>query len=92
MAIERFSYTQPCMYQGLEDYVDENMQEFVTELIRRLDLNIDGLVGNLREQVVVEKSLLPAITGRQAGTNNLTLVTDIDAEGRELEEMLWQGA
>lgn len=89
--IERFNVNIPAKYNGIEDFATADMKEFANEMQRRLETNQDAILNALRNQVVVQKSLLPLQVGGASQPSSLTLITNINLENSTAFNALWEG-
>ena len=85
MSLERFQFTQPAKFQGLEDLAPPEINNYVLEANRRLILNFEGLVSNLREQVIVDSSIVPSATD----SSTANVATTADTDNSKVFSMLW---
>ena len=89
MAIQRFNYSKPANYQGLEDLAPAEVQSFALEMIRRLDQNLTSLENAIRDQVIVDPSVLPPQESGDSPAETFNSATMQDVEDRELEAIFW---
>lgn len=80
MALERIKLALPCKYEGLEDEASPDSTPLAVELVRRLTLNTETLLAQLRSQVVTDPSVIPAATSGEAEESAFVLATDADTD------------
>lgn len=80
MSIQRIELARPLNYQGLQNMVPDELNAFALELVRRLQTNSDQLMNDLRNQVVVDTTILPALDNGQAavGTSQTAMTSDAE--------------
>lgn len=90
MAIKLFNYQIPTLMRGLEDHFPAELQDAALEIVRRVDTRFNALESAIRNQIPVDTSILPTqASGAATETLTTTLATSADAEGAELEAIIW---
>jgi len=91
MSIQRLDLKEPTKYRGLDDYVPNELKDFTLELIRRLSQNTDSLTNDIRNQVLVDTSILPDLTSGNASSSSLTVATSSNIDDSVKTAMMMDG-
>lgn len=82
MSLSELRLTRTVRYQGLEDHFPDEMKSGVMELVRRLAVNEDALIRDLKNQIYVDGAIVDK-------TGELATTTEIDQS--VVFNMMWEG-
>jgi hypothetical protein len=89
MSVTSFSYTPPADMRGIEDFAPEELQGFIGELVRRDEQRFTSLINAIRNQCIVDTSILPTITSGASDTVSTIVATTQDVEDSEVLTLLY---
>lgn len=89
MSVKVFSYAPPADMRGLEDFAPPELQGMINELIRRDEQRYTSLINAIRNQCLVDVSILPTITSGASETVSTVVATQQQVEDAELLSILW---
>lgn len=80
MSLERFSHNRPTNFRGMVEYFPKELQEGMSELTRRNEMNEEALIRSIRAQVVVDTSILNAMNSGEDTTSTALVMTSVDMD------------
>jgi len=72
MSLERLSLRVVSPMNGVEESFPPELRSPVIEIIRRYNANLEGLLRDLRAQVVVDTSLLPSVVSGEESASSIS--------------------